>query len=136
MSDKDRELHLWAAEAIGHSCWVMYADRTSGLGPETVVFKEWNEDQIAAWKAGDSNGHNAAIEDELDELEMKKGSENKEEPEKWLRHVERWEALGRKGKPPGVADADGPWHGKQPENKSKDYFESHDSYLLRPEASF
>lgn len=34
----ERELHLWAAEGLAYSCWLMYADQGSGLAPEVVRF--------------------------------------------------------------------------------------------------
>jgi len=48
LSDEDRELHIWAAEGLAHSCWLMYADQTSGLGPECVVMNAFPTD----WKDG------------------------------------------------------------------------------------
>ncbi|KAF8527047.1 glycoside hydrolase [Gautieria morchelliformis] len=38
---QQRELHMWAAEGLADTCWVMFADRPSGLGPEIVVFDSW-----------------------------------------------------------------------------------------------
>lgn len=34
----EREMHLWAAEGLAYSCWLMYADQGSGLAPEVVRF--------------------------------------------------------------------------------------------------
>ncbi|EJD35550.1 seven-hairpin glycosidase [Auricularia subglabra TFB-10046 SS5] len=45
---EDRQMHLWAAEGLGHSCWLMYADQASGLGPELAGFRAWPED----WRKG------------------------------------------------------------------------------------
>ncbi|TDL21105.1 seven-hairpin glycosidase [Rickenella mellea] len=38
LSDKQRERHWWAAEGLAYSCWMMYADQETGLGPEEVLF--------------------------------------------------------------------------------------------------
>lgn len=34
MDEAERQLHLWAAEGLAYSCWLMYADQETGLGPE------------------------------------------------------------------------------------------------------
>jgi len=44
LPDDVRQMHLWAAEGLGHSCWLMYADQASGLGPELVGVEAWPED--------------------------------------------------------------------------------------------
>lgn len=41
LSDHERELHMWAAEGLAHSCWTMYADQFSGVAPESVLFDRW-----------------------------------------------------------------------------------------------
>lgn len=105
MTDKERQLHQWAAEAVGHACWVMYADQLSGLGPEEVLFDAWPSTEAAG-----------------------------EQQEKWITHVQKWEKEGKKGgKPPGIDNAGLPFHGKIPPGQKKDYFNKNDNYLLRPE---
>ncbi|KAJ3553416.1 hypothetical protein NM688_g3622 [Phlebia brevispora] len=46
--------HAWAAEGLGQTCWLTYADTVTGLGPERVRFPnartKW-VDEIAAWEA-------------------------------------------------------------------------------------
>jgi len=32
---------MWAAEGLGHSCWIMYADQASGLGPDVATMDAW-----------------------------------------------------------------------------------------------
>ena len=44
MSVSERELHMWAAEGLAHSCWIMYADQASGLGPELAIMDMWPGD--------------------------------------------------------------------------------------------
>lgn len=45
--------HAWAAEGLAHTCWLTYADTTTGLGPERIHFpvsgKKW-VDEIATWE--------------------------------------------------------------------------------------
>lgn len=48
LADSERQLYLWAAEGLGHSCWIMYADQASGLGPELAIMDRWPGD----WKEG------------------------------------------------------------------------------------
>lgn len=38
-----RELHMLAAEGLAESCYQMYADQPTGLGPDEVVFDEGGE---------------------------------------------------------------------------------------------
>ncbi|KZV97787.1 seven-hairpin glycosidase [Exidia glandulosa HHB12029] len=44
LSAEDRQMHLWVAEGLAHSCWLMYADQPSGLGPELAGFDWWRAD--------------------------------------------------------------------------------------------
>ncbi|KIJ34708.1 glycoside hydrolase family 47 protein, partial [Sphaerobolus stellatus SS14] len=136
MTPQQKELHMWAAEAIGHSCWVMYMDRKSGLGPESVTFDAPPEEHLAA-RPGQTY------------QEQQKEQEEQMQRERWVRKVGQWITAGRKGNggaPPGVKDADMPWYGKDMRDeevdedtgkvivrKKKDYFESQDNYFLRPE---
>jgi mannosyl-oligosaccharide alpha-1,2-mannosidase len=39
---------MWAAEGLGHSCWIMYTDQESGLGPELAKMDTWPGD----WREG------------------------------------------------------------------------------------
>ena len=109
MSPKDRELHMWAAEGLAHTCWVMYADQPSGLGPEIVLF-----DGVLH-----GEGHPGYPTSDFSE-------------EKWMWHIERWEQNGRPGgKPPGVGDAGQPLNDH--EDVKMDYEIWTSDYLLRPE---
>lgn len=114
MSKEQRELHMWAAEGLAHTCWVMYADQPSGLGPEIAMFDGWKTDASAA-----SNDH--------------------WKQERWMTHVERWEQEGRiGGKPPGVGNAGLPLELEESNSENyrmTDYKIYTSSYLLRPEVS-
>lgn len=48
LPESEHQLYMWAAEGLGHSCWLMYADQASGLGPELVRMDAWPGD----WKEG------------------------------------------------------------------------------------
>ncbi|KAG8877986.1 hypothetical protein FRB97_002872 [Tulasnella sp. 331] len=39
-----KKLWGWAAEGLGRTCWMTYADQVSGLGPDEVMFKAWSDD--------------------------------------------------------------------------------------------
>ena len=45
--------HAWAAEGLGHTCWITYADTATGLGPEMMMFPQngtrWI-DELAVWE--------------------------------------------------------------------------------------
>lgn len=36
MDAKTREMHRWVAQGLAYTCWVVYADQISGLGPDAV----------------------------------------------------------------------------------------------------
>ena len=38
LSKADKQLHLWVAEGLAQTCYLSYADQTSGLGPEEMLF--------------------------------------------------------------------------------------------------
>lgn len=62
LSDEERQRHLWAAEGLGHTCWLTYADQPSGLGPDEVMFqtgitpaRPWTE-ALADWQKEGAHG--------------------------------------------------------------------------------
>ncbi|RDX50787.1 seven-hairpin glycosidase [Lentinus brumalis] len=54
-----RELHMAAAEGLATSCWLLYADMPTGLGPEVAVMepksKPWI-DALEEWRMGGMEG--------------------------------------------------------------------------------
>jgi len=48
LPESERQLYMWAAEGLGHTCWIMYADQESGLGPELARMDMWPGD----WRKG------------------------------------------------------------------------------------
>jgi mannosyl-oligosaccharide alpha-1,2-mannosidase len=75
ISEHDLALQRWAAEGLAHTCWIMYGESVSGLGPEEALFAS----------AG---------------LPVTKTF-----TERWMSHVRNWEAEGSpEDKPPGVAN--------------------------------
>lgn len=78
-SKSDIQLHEWVAEGIAYSCYVMYAESMTGMGPEEVVF----------------SGPNSLPESEL-----------KLPSDLWVDHLRLWKDSGSEsgsGKPPGVS---------------------------------
>ena len=107
MSKQQRELHMWAAEGLAHTCWIMYAEQPSGLGAEVVMFDGWRI-YTDPQSSGDWN------------------------QQRWMEHVRRWEQDGRiGGKPPGVGNASLPRKFK--DGLPMDYMLLNPNYLLRPE---
>ncbi|KAI0657795.1 seven-hairpin glycosidase [Cubamyces menziesii] len=76
LSDRDRELHQWAAQGLAYTCWITYADQATGLGPD-----EMHMTHMPADDAHPNGG-------------------------RWFDLVEEWEQTGRPGGvPPGLAEA-------------------------------
>ncbi|KAG8906541.1 hypothetical protein FRC01_007964, partial [Tulasnella sp. 417] len=38
---RQRRTHMWAAEGLAETCWVISVDQETGLGPDEVVFGRW-----------------------------------------------------------------------------------------------
>jgi mannosyl-oligosaccharide alpha-1,2-mannosidase len=38
---RDKQLHEWAAKGLAYTCWIMYADQATGLGPDEVQMQVW-----------------------------------------------------------------------------------------------
>ncbi|KAI0796069.1 glycoside hydrolase [Abortiporus biennis] len=103
LTPEERQQHQWAAEGLGHTCHLLYADHPSGLAPDEVFF-----DRAPA--SGDDSTSK----------EFKEG--------RWLEHLRDWEQKGKPGGiPPGLADA------PPVVNERRDYNTRKSSYLLRPE---
>lgn len=105
-----KSLHMAAAEGLATSCWLMYADQPSGLGPEVVAMAH---DTHVGGKVADRQG------------------------KLWIEAVEEWRKGGKHGPLPGLGEkkpimytrpekstiAGGPW----------DYVVRRTEYFLRPE---
>ncbi|KAJ7645912.1 glycoside hydrolase family 47 protein, partial [Mycena polygramma] len=106
-----KEIHLWAAAGLAETCYMLYADQPTGLGPNEVVFNAKDGD----WSEGGGR--------------------------RWIDEVEAWRAgtagsgtwKGRR-LPPGVGEDTEPWvsteHGS---GRGRDYDVKMAQYYLRPE---
>ena len=111
-----RDLHYWAATGLAETCWLMYADQVTGLGPEIVIMHH----------AAPQRGHPKSFK-------MDDGS--------WINALERWRKSRKGGFPPGVrpkvpmvmADTSGI---QTPQNEERGYAMRRPDYLLRPEVFF
>ncbi|TFK51900.1 glycoside hydrolase family 47 protein [Heliocybe sulcata] len=116
-----RDLHLWAAEGLAQSCWLMYADQKSGLGPDEVVMD-------IAPRAGSE-----VYQDPTDGREGDYGAGT------WFEALEKWRKSGAKGAPPGTADRPPVTYDENEQRNgprpghSRDYATRRSGYLLRPE---
>lgn len=47
-----KQLHQWAAEGLASTCWVLYADQKSGLGPDNARMTNGGRwvDQLKKWE--------------------------------------------------------------------------------------
>ncbi|KAF7770505.1 CAZyme family GH47 [Agaricus bisporus var. burnettii] len=110
---KERQLHIWAAQGLAETCWIMYHDSKSGLAPDEVRmldFENWSENKFAR---------------DITAEEVNEGL--------WVNQIGKWEKAGKPGgTPPGV-----PSLGQNVERKEdptqREYQPIKDSYLLRPE---
>ncbi|KDQ51033.1 glycoside hydrolase family 47 protein [Jaapia argillacea MUCL 33604] len=138
-----KELHMWVAEGLGESCYLMYADQKSGLGPDEVVFNSNYKTSTGSTHTGGNRvdgsrqgskgrpgiGWGVGDGDGIGEVD----------DGKWFDVVERWRRSGGRGPPPGVGvkkrvvydDTEksmGPYPGH-----ARDYLIRKTEYLLRPE---
>jgi len=118
LSPRDKQVHLWAAEGLANTCWVLYKDHISGLGPDEVEFH-------SKFKFG--------VVDEDGEVSVGYVPEGRRKREgllrgQWMEHVEEWERAGKPTRlPPGVKDP------KPVLNGRRDYANRRHEYFLRPE---
>ncbi|KAI0630700.1 seven-hairpin glycosidase [Trametes polyzona] len=106
-----KSLHMAAAEALATSCWLLYADQPTGLGPEVVAMAHGTRD-----KAGKVVNRNAKL---------------------WIDAVEEWRKGGKRGPLPGLGEKkpivyDRPEGVSVPDNRW-DYVVRRTEYFLRPE---
>jgi mannosyl-oligosaccharide alpha-1,2-mannosidase len=114
-----KETHLWAAAGLAETCYMLYADQSTGLGPEEVVFKlassaKWGMGKDGTWMEGGGR--------------------------RWIDEVEAWRAATwRKSPlPPGVGEDMKPVVYTELERtrgtgRGRDYAVQKAEYLLRPE---
>jgi hypothetical protein len=104
-----KELHMWAAEGLAHTCWVTYADQPTGLGPDEI--------SILAWK----------------------GVPAEDRSYLWIDAVDRWKRSGGRGTIPGLADPVPIIYSDEERlnrnTTKRDYVLRRAGYLLRPEVS-
>jgi mannosyl-oligosaccharide alpha-1,2-mannosidase len=107
-SADEKLIFQYAAEGLAHTCWVLYADQATGVGPELVTFEpyssgKWDYDD---WESG-----------------------------RWIHHVNEWIEQGKPdGKLKGVHDLSPPRRGEL--ELPLDYEYQNPAYFLRPEVRF
>ncbi|KAF9453575.1 glycoside hydrolase family 47 protein [Macrolepiota fuliginosa MF-IS2] len=125
-TERDKRLHLWAASGLAETCWILYHDQKSGLGPDEVRmvdFASGSNTQGNGFHTGPGDGSNYGE------------AREKEKEGLWVTQVEKWVKEGRRGGvPPGV-----PGPGQSTERVGEDdpdkreYRALKEEYLLRPE---
>ena len=104
-----KELHMWAAEGLAHTCWVTYADQPTGLGPDEIAIISWH------------------------------GVPLNERSYLWIDAVDRWKRSGGRGIIPGLADPVPIIYSEEERLSGnitkRDYVLRRSGYLLRPEVS-
>lgn len=119
-----RSLHLWAAEGLATTCWLMYADQPSGLAPDEIVFRS----RQTGRQPGAFGKHFAGVAGGGD---ITRGG-------LWVDAMDRWRVKGGNGTPPGLGFRAPVPYSKQELKKSaepmrRDYSIAKSEYLLRPE---
>lgn len=113
---KERQLHIWAAQGLAETCWVMYHDSKSGLAPDEVRmldFENWSENKFAR------------------DITAERVNEGL-----WVNQIGKWEKAGKPGgTPPGVPSL-GQSVGREEDPTQREYQPIKDSYLLRPEVCY
>ncbi|KAH9987762.1 seven-hairpin glycosidase [Russula compacta] len=97
--------HMWAARALAHTCWTLYADSPTGLSPDEVMMSP--------------RSASATNESHWDGL--------------WATQLAQWERSGARGDPPGLRPAE-PVNNLVNSRDSREYSPTKPGYLLRPEA--
>jgi mannosyl-oligosaccharide alpha-1,2-mannosidase len=104
-----KELHMWAAEGLAHTCWVTYADQPTGLGPDEMAVLAWGR------------------------------KPEEERKYRWIEAVDKWKGSGGRGIIPGLADPVPMIYSEEERRSGnatrRDYVLRKVEYLLRPEVS-
>ncbi|KIO32175.1 glycoside hydrolase family 47 protein, partial [Tulasnella calospora MUT 4182] len=64
LSPEERQLHLWIADGLTQTCYISYADQTSGLGPEEMQFVRTSTlwyPQYKIWKKSSAARQSGAV---------------------------------------------------------------------------
>ncbi|KAF7318345.1 alpha-1,2-Mannosidase [Mycena chlorophos] len=51
LTPNEKEMHGWAAEGLGNTCWTMYDDMSSGLSPDAIALDQWTVEERGLWIA-------------------------------------------------------------------------------------
>ncbi|KAH9839937.1 glycoside hydrolase [Rhodofomes roseus] len=113
-----RALHRWAAEGLATTCWLLYEEQPSGLGPDVVHFQP----KVGEWPArGSPPDHTGKL---------------------WVEGLEKWRRGGARGYPPGLGekkpvrltrDEIGSAKLRALRVPERDYVLTRSEYFLRPE---
>lgn len=119
-----KQLHQWAAEGLAETCWLMYHDQKSGLGPDEVRMEDYSDYMRAQgnnYRNNPGHGTNVGPAAELEKEGL------------WINQLQKWKKGGKEGGvPPGVP-APGQGFEREEESQKRDYRSMKGEYLLRPE---
>ncbi|KAF8644216.1 hypothetical protein AX16_008620 [Volvariella volvacea WC 439] len=144
LTPQELELHMWAAKGLANTCWTLYADQETGLGPDGVRFEEdgrrWVE-VVGEWEAkGRPKLGEPRVMDLVEDYHAHahaggikaaagaggQGHGHGHDAEEDLDDLER-RAESAPREPPGVRRI------PSAVGRQKEYMRSEDVYLLRPE---
>ncbi|KAJ8508704.1 hypothetical protein ONZ45_g9039 [Pleurotus djamor] len=78
LTHKQKEKHMWAAEGLGYTCYMTYADQASGLGPDVVQFSTGGQLWVDALEEWESEGRPGKIPPGLGEVVPAQSSEQRD----------------------------------------------------------
>ncbi|KAJ3560592.1 hypothetical protein NP233_g10736 [Leucocoprinus birnbaumii] len=121
---EQKQLHQWAAEGLAETCWLMYHDEESGLGPDEARMEDYGnylKNKGSNYRNDPGHGTNSGSFTEMEKEGL------------WVNQISEWEKDGKKGGvPPGVP-APGHSFERVEASKDRDYRSMRREYLLRPE---
>jgi len=123
-TSSQKQLHRWVAEGLAETCWLIYHDQESGLGPDEVQMMDYANYMKTQGSSGRNNPAHGTNFDSIAGLEQEG---------LWVRQIAKWKKEGRmSATPPGVP-MPGERFKREEDPKNKDYRVMINRYMLRPE---
>ncbi|KAJ8495292.1 hypothetical protein ONZ45_g12916 [Pleurotus djamor] len=79
LSSRDREMHMFAARGLAYTCFVTYDDQRTGLGPDEMRMKKWENTEDGKWlqhyERWEKEGRPGSVPPGVGEVERAKGND-------------------------------------------------------------
>ena len=126
-TSSQKQIHRWVAEGLAETCWLIYHDQESGLGPDEVQMVDYANYMKTQGSNGRNNPAHGTSFGSIAGLEQEG---------LWVRQIAKWKKDGKmSGAPPGVP-IPGERFKREEDPKNRDYRVTINSFLLRPEVCF